>query len=79
MRSYDLIVRVGGDEFLCAMSNMTLLDARVRFAQVAAALAASPRVGQIRTGLAQLVDGESAAELVARADGELLGSPHGRH
>jgi diguanylate cyclase (GGDEF)-like protein len=79
VRSYDLIVRVGGDEFLCAMSNMSLLDARVRFAQVAAALAASPRVGQIRTGLAQLADGDSASELIARADGELLGSPHGRH
>ena len=79
VRSYDLIVRVGGDEFLCAMSNMTLLDGRVRFGQVAAALAAEPRVGQIRTGLAQLRDGESASELIARADGELLGSPHGRH
>ena len=54
LRSYDLIIRVGGDEFVCAMSDMTLLDARRRFGQVADALAAAPGVGAIRTGLAQL-------------------------
>jgi diguanylate cyclase (GGDEF)-like protein len=79
LRSYDLVVRVGGDEFLCAMSNMTLVDARVRFGEVAAALAAAPHAGQIRTGFAQLTAGDTAAELIARADGELLGSPHGQH
>lgn len=31
LRPYDLIIRLGGDEFLCAMSNMSLREARRRF------------------------------------------------
>jgi diguanylate cyclase (GGDEF)-like protein len=79
LRSYDLVIRVGGDEFVCSMSGVTLRDARRRFGQVADALAAAPGVGAIRTGLAQLTGPETARELVARADAELLGSAHGNH
>jgi two-component system cell cycle response regulator len=79
LRSYDLIIRVGGDEFVCAMSGTTLLDARRRFARVADALAATPGVGAIRTGLASLTGAESAMQLIGRADAELLGSAHGDH
>jgi len=79
LRSYDLIIRVGGDEFVCAMSGTTLLDARRRFARVAIALATAPGVGAIRTGLAQLTGPESGTQLIARADAELLGSVHGHH
>ncbi len=79
LRSYDLIIRVGGDEFVCAMSNITLLDARRRFHDVAATLTASPEAGAIRCGLAQLTTHETAAELIARADSELIDSPHANH
>jgi len=72
VRSYDLIVRLGGDEFLCAMSNVSVEDARVRFGYVAGSLALSPGAGAIRTGFAQLTADESATDLIARADGELL-------
>ena len=73
LRSYDLIIRLGGDEFLCAISSMTLPDARERFTDIAALLAASPAdAGAIRTGFAQLTPDETAADLIARADGELL-------
>jgi diguanylate cyclase (GGDEF)-like protein len=72
LRSYDLIIRLGGDEFLCAMSNMTLPDARERFGMVARALTASADGGAIRAGFAELADHKSAAELIARADAELL-------
>jgi len=74
LRSYDLIIRVGGDEFLCAMSKMTLDGARDRFAMVGRALTASPEGGAIRTGLAALGAKESATELIDRADAELLAS-----
>lgn len=79
LRSYDVIIRVGGDEFVCAMSDMTLLDARQRFHDVAATLTAEPRAGAIRSGLAQLTAHDSAAQLIARADRELLDSPHSSH
>jgi diguanylate cyclase (GGDEF)-like protein len=72
LRSYDLIIRLGGDEFLGAMSNMTLSDARDRFGRVADVLAASTETGTIRCGLAELAANESAPQLVARADSELL-------
>ena len=74
VRSYDLIIRFGGDEFLCAMSNVTMSDARERFNQVAAALAAAPGGGAISAGFAELAAEESASELIARADSELLGA-----
>jgi len=54
LRSYDLIIRLGGDEFLCAMSNMTLVDARRRFSAIAAALAAAPDAAAISTGFAEI-------------------------
>lgn len=54
------------------MSDVTMPDARERFSQVAAALAAAPGGGAISTGFAELGAEETAAELIARADGELL-------
>ena len=40
IRPYDVVVRYGGDEFLCAMPNLTLDAARERIERVAAAFAA---------------------------------------
>jgi diguanylate cyclase (GGDEF)-like protein len=71
VRPYDLVIRLGGDEFLCVMSNLTLEDARERFRAIAAALSSASDPGAIRTGFAQLRDHETAAELIARADSEL--------
>jgi diguanylate cyclase (GGDEF)-like protein len=72
VRAYDLIVRLGGDEFACVMSNVMLADARERFGAIASALAASSDA--IRTGFAELTSNETAAELIARADGQLVDS-----
>jgi diguanylate cyclase (GGDEF)-like protein len=71
VRSYDLIIRLGGSEFLCAMSNMTLPDARQRFAEIAAAISAMPGAEAISTGFAVLTSHENAAELIARAERDL--------
>jgi len=79
LRSFDLIVRLGDDEFLCAMSNMTLPDVRERFSQVAATLAEAPYAGAIRIAFAELRPDDNAAELIARADRELSDSRHGTH
>jgi len=75
MRPYDLIIRLGGDEFLCAMSNLTLGTARERFDAVSAELGHASDPGAIRTGFAQLCDDETASEVIARADSELIRTP----
>ena len=71
MRSYDLIVRLGGDEFLCVMSDATDQIARRRFDAVQASLAADADRCQIRVGVAGLEPEDSAAALIERADAEL--------
>lgn len=74
LRSYDLIIRLGGDEFLIAMSNMSLPDARRRFSTIADALATGPHTGAISAGFVELAPDETAAELIARADSEMMDS-----
>jgi GGDEF domain-containing protein len=71
LRSYDIIVRIAGDEFLCAMSGATIEDARQRFGAVHTALAADPDPCEIKVGFAALAPEDSAAELTARADADL--------
>ena len=75
LRSYDLIVRLGGDEFLCVLSGVTIEEARRRFDAVQAALAAHPDRCELRIGFAVLTAADSAAQLIERADAEL---PAGR-
>jgi len=68
-----LIVRLGGDEFLCVLSGTTIEEARERFDAVIAALAAdADRQCEIKVGFAVLGPMDSAAELIQRADAELL-------
>ncbi len=71
LRSYDVLVRLGGDEFLCAMPGATIHDARQRFAAVQAALAADPDPSEIKCGFAELGHQDGTAELIAHADAEL--------
>jgi diguanylate cyclase (GGDEF)-like protein len=71
LRPYDLIVRLGSGEFLCAIPNMPEADVRERFAAISGELAAGREPAGVRTGFATLRDGEGAAELIARADAEL--------
>jgi diguanylate cyclase (GGDEF)-like protein len=71
LRSYDMIVRIGGDEFLCVMSGATIDDARQRFGAVHAALAANADPCEIKVGFAALTPEDSATELIERADADL--------
>ena len=75
LRPYDLIIRVGGDEFLCVMSGATIQDARQRFASMQTMLTVDPDPVAIKVGFAALGPCDGAAELIQRADAELPASP----
>jgi diguanylate cyclase (GGDEF)-like protein len=74
LRSYDLVVRIGGDEFLCVMSDASIRDARERFTTIQAALADDSDSCEIKVGFAELEPSDSPAELIRRADAELPSS-----
>lgn len=66
LRSYDLMVRFGGDEFLCGLSNLRSTDVAERFGRINAELSAHG--SSITVGLAEMVGTDSLVELIARAD-----------
>ena len=68
VREYDLIVRYGGDEFLCGITDLSLADAVERFQSTQAAFRAGG-AGSYSVGLAQLLPlGDDLSSLIARAD-----------
>jgi diguanylate cyclase (GGDEF)-like protein len=75
LRSYDAIVRIGGDEFLCVMSGAAIHWARRRFDAVHTSLAADASKCEIKVGIAALAPEDSATELIDRADAALPVSP----
>jgi diguanylate cyclase (GGDEF)-like protein len=77
VRPYDVIVRYGGDEFVCAMPNISAAEARSRFERIAAALAAVQSRHSVTFGIAAAEPQESLKELLARADADLLEARRG--
>lgn len=67
VRSYDLIVRYGGDEFLCGLPDIDLAEAAERFTFVNADLAAI-RQASVTAGIAQLDAHDGLEDLIQRAD-----------
>ncbi|MFN2471168.1 MAG: diguanylate cyclase domain-containing protein [Gaiellaceae bacterium] len=67
LRSYDLIVRFGGDEFLCALLDVTMAEAAKRFSLVNADLAATHQAS-VTVGLTELAADDALEDLIARAD-----------
>jgi diguanylate cyclase (GGDEF)-like protein len=72
LRSYDLVMRFGGDEFVCVLPKVELSTVRKRFIEVSTALTASPSKASITAGLAELAAGDSTADVIGRADADLL-------
>ncbi|MDQ3741121.1 MAG: GGDEF domain-containing protein [Actinomycetota bacterium] len=72
VRSYDLVIRVGGDEFVCVMSGIQVAEAHRRFDQVTSGLAAGDDPTQITAGFAEFAPGETADELIGRADHDMI-------
>ena len=70
LRSYDLIVRFGGDEFACGLSDLEIDEVARRFTQVNADLAENQQAS-VTVGLAKLEGDDSLENLIDRADAEL--------
>jgi len=77
LRSYDLVIRFGGDEFVCALPDVTAEVAAARFARVSAILAENHQAS-ITVGLAELDADDTLEELVERADAAMYGKRRGR-
>lgn len=67
-RDYDVIVRHGGDEFLCALPGVSMEEATSRMELVHDALAAGPNQWSVTAGLAELQDDDTLETLIERAD-----------
>jgi diguanylate cyclase (GGDEF)-like protein len=70
LRSYDLVIRFGGDEFVCGLTDVTVAEVAERFVRVNAELQ-DTHDASITVGTAALESGDSVEELIARADDAL--------
>ncbi len=72
MRPHDLVMRYGGDEFVCVLPEAKLEQVRRRLKDVSAELGRSPCHGSITAGFAEMAERDSAMDLINRADQDLL-------
>jgi diguanylate cyclase (GGDEF)-like protein len=54
LRAYDLIIRVGGDEFVCALSGLTAAEATGRMTLIHLRLAAGLEHCSVTVGVTEL-------------------------
>jgi diguanylate cyclase (GGDEF)-like protein len=71
LRSYDIVVRWGGDEFICAMSDVSLDVAIERTAEIQRELTARNPAASFSAGHAALGPGDTLDSVIARADTDL--------
>jgi diguanylate cyclase (GGDEF)-like protein len=77
MRSYEPIVRYGGDEFLCSIAGVDVPAVQVRFDEMGAVLRDRVHPGSISVGLAQMRAEDTLPDLINRAD-DALAEARGR-
>jgi diguanylate cyclase (GGDEF)-like protein len=71
LRAYDLVIRWGGDEFVCVLPEAGIKQSAKVIEHVGREFSARTG-GFFSAGLAEIRDGDTALELVSRADVELL-------
>ena len=72
LRAYDLVTRVGGDEFVCTLSGQSVAQAGRRYEEMALRLGREASSAQMTVGLAEQRAGDSLGDLVDRADRAMI-------
>jgi diguanylate cyclase (GGDEF)-like protein len=72
LRSYDLLVRIGGDEFMSTHPGQGVAQVGARYEKLSRELAEKPGGARITVGLAAHQQGDSLGEFVDRADQAML-------
>jgi diguanylate cyclase (GGDEF)-like protein len=72
LRSYEPIVRYGGDEFLCSIAGVDLAAVRVRFREIDVVLSDRDHPGSLSVGLTEMQPHDTLADLIDRADQALV-------
>jgi diguanylate cyclase len=78
LRSYDPVVRVGGDEFVCALSGIDLDMGHRRFAEIGDLLLTDKGIS-LSVGLVALERGDTLDDLTERGDAALYAVKHQHH
>jgi len=68
LRSYDVITRVGGDEFVCSLSGQDVAGATGRFDQISVRLAEGKTCASFTVGFTERRRHDSVDDLIRRAD-----------
>jgi len=71
LRSYDPIVRIGGDEFICALADCTTSDARRRFQDIRLTLEQTHPRASCSVGFTEMRDQDTLQQLLERGDVDL--------
>ncbi len=76
VRSYDLVIRYGGDEFVCALLDESHSDAERTIADIRRQYTVRTHGHSVSVGVATVSDSDTAESVVARADADLIAQRH---
>jgi diguanylate cyclase (GGDEF)-like protein len=68
LRSYDVVVRYGGDEFVCALPGLPVAETTRRLRAVGATLTDAVPGASVSFGMAELCPDDTLDDVIARAD-----------